>query len=162
MKSRLAIVFTIFLLFSMDAFGQAEAGSISGTVRDSSGAVLVGATVSARNLATSAVRTAQTGNLGQYTIPGLGNLGYLDPRNPKLDWGSSDFDIRHRVALSMVWETPWPRTGKGWGRQLLGGYTVVPVFTARTGTPFSVFDSTNSLNGGVGFGIPRYVPSGPV
>src|SRR5438477_758957 len=71
MKSRLAIVFTIFLLFSMDAFGQAEAGSISGTVRDSSGAVLVGATVSARNLATSAVRTAQTGNLGQYTIPGL-------------------------------------------------------------------------------------------
>src|SRR5205814_7639698 len=30
------------------------------------------------------------------------------------------------------------------------------------GTPFSVFYSTNSLNGDAGFGIPRYVPSGPV
>ncbi len=93
---------------------------------------------------------------------GIGNLGYLDPRNPKLDWGSSDFDVRHRATLSMVWETPWAKNGKGWAHQILGGYTVVPVFTAHTGVPFSIFDTTNSLNGGAGYGIPRYIPSSSV
>ena len=52
---------------------------------------------------------------------------------------------RNRLATS----------GPGW-------YTVVPVFTARTGVPFSIFDSTFSLNGGAGYGIPRYVPSAPI
>src|SRR5262244_1392232 len=78
------------------------------------------------------------------------------PRDPKLDWGSSDYDIRHRVALSMIWETPWAKNGTGWTHQALGGYTVVPVFTARSGTPFSIFDTTFSENAGSGFGIPRY------
>jgi outer membrane receptor protein involved in Fe transport len=92
---------------------------------------------------------------------GIGNLGYLDPRDPRLDWGSSDFDIRHRVALSMIWQTPWLQSGNGWKRQVLGGYTIVPVFTAHTGVPFSIFDSSMSLNGGAGYGIPRYLPSSP-
>src|SRR5207248_2771578 len=34
--------------------------------------------------------------------------------------------------------------------------------TAHTGVPFSIFDTTNSLNGGAGYGIPRYVPSGTI
>jgi hypothetical protein len=88
-----------------------------------------------------------------------GNIGYLNPLNPKLDWGSSDFDVRHRVVVSPIWETPWFKNGKGLKRQLLGGYTLTGVFTARTGTPFSVFDSTASLNAGALIGIPRYVPS---
>jgi len=88
-----------------------------------------------------------------------GNIGYLDPLNPKLDWGSSDFDVRHRLVVSPIWETPWFKNGKGLKRQLLGGYTFTGVFTARTGLPFSVFDSTASLNVGDGIGIPRYVPS---
>jgi hypothetical protein len=88
-----------------------------------------------------------------------GNIGYLDPRNPKLDWGSSDFDVRHRLVVSPIWETPWFKNGKGFKRQLLGGYAFTGVFTARTGVPFSVFDSTASLNAGDLIGIPRYVPS---
>jgi Carboxypeptidase regulatory-like domain len=71
MNSRSIVMLAILSLASTFALGQAEAGSIAGTVRDSSGAVVAGATVSAKNLATSAIRTAQTGNLGQYTIPGL-------------------------------------------------------------------------------------------
>jgi hypothetical protein len=53
------------------AFSQVEAGSISGTVHDTSGAVVSGATVTARNAATAAERTTKTGNLGQYSIPSL-------------------------------------------------------------------------------------------
>jgi hypothetical protein len=91
-----------------------------------------------------------------------GNIGYLDPLNPKLDWGSSDFDVRHRVVVSPIWETPWFKNGRGLKRQLLGGYTFTGVFTARTGVPFSVFDSTASLNAGDLIGIPRYVPSSAI
>lgn len=91
---------------------------------------------------------------------GIGNLGYLDPRNPRLDWGSADFDLRHRLVLTPIYALPFYKDGTGVGRQVLGGWTLVGIFTARTGTPFSVFDSTNSLNAGAGNGIPRYVPSG--
>jgi len=93
---------------------------------------------------------------------GIGNLGYLDPRNPMLDWGSSDYDIRNRLALSPIWALPWYQNGHGWQRQVLGGWTLVSVFTVRTGTPFSIFDTTNSLNAGSGYGIPRYTPVGAI
>jgi hypothetical protein len=92
---------------------------------------------------------------------GVGNLGYLDPRNPALDYASGDSDIRHRIVVSPVWETPWFKSGKGFERQALGGYTISGIFTARTGTPFTVSDSTNSLNAGDG-GLPRYVPTSPI
>ena len=93
---------------------------------------------------------------------GIGNLGYLDPRNPRLDWGNSDFDIRHRVVVSPVWTTPWYKTGKGWEGRALGGYTITGIFTARKGIPFSIFDTTHSINAGAGYGIPRYVPESAV
>jgi len=44
---------------------------------------------------------------------------------------------------------------------VLGGWTITPLFSARTGIPFTVSDSTNSLNATTGpYGIPRYVPTG--
>jgi len=92
---------------------------------------------------------------------GVGNLGYLDPRNPALDYGNADFDIRHRVVVSAIWNEPYFKGSKGWLSQVAGGYSVVPIFTARTGIPFTVSDSTNSLNLGLG-GLPRYVPSGKI
>ncbi|MGA2719355.1 MAG: carboxypeptidase regulatory-like domain-containing protein [Candidatus Acidiferrales bacterium] len=91
---------------------------------------------------------------------GIGNLGYLDPRNPALDYGNSDFDIRNRLALSPIWQTPWFKGGRGLERQLLGGYVISGIFTARSGVPFTISDSTNSLNAGTGpYGIPRYTPA---
>ena len=32
------------------------------------------------------------------------NLGYTNPYNPRLDWGPSEFNNRHRVAISAVWQ----------------------------------------------------------
>ena len=90
---------------------------------------------------------------------GIGNLGYLSPTNPRLDWGSSDFDVRHRIIVAPIWEIPWLKSGRDWKHQVAGGWTLVGVFTARTGVPFSVFDTTNSVNAASGYGIPRYVPS---
>jgi hypothetical protein len=72
----------------------------------------------------------------------IGSLGYTDLLNPKLDWGSADYDVRHRVVISPIWDTPWYKSGKGIG-EALGGWEVSGIFTARTGTPFSIYDITD-------------------
>src|SRR5260370_2788740 len=76
---------------------------------------------------------------------GVGNLGYLDPRNPMLDYGNSDFDIRHRLVVSAIWQDPFFKSGRGLQRQALGGWSLIPVFTARTGVPFTIMASPNPI-----------------
>jgi uncharacterized surface anchored protein len=70
------IVVVAVALAASPAFGQAESGTISGTVRDSTGAVIPGATVTIKNAGTSMQRTTQTGSLGQYSIAGLPTGNY--------------------------------------------------------------------------------------
>jgi outer membrane receptor protein involved in Fe transport len=90
------------------------------------------------------------------------DLGFLDPRNPWLDYGNADYDVRHRLSLVMTWTEPFLKSGRGVTRQVAGGWSISPIFTARTGIPFSVWDFSNSLNSFEGAGIPRYVPTGPI
>jgi hypothetical protein len=71
------------------------------------------------------------------------NLGLLDPNNPGLDKGSSDFDIRHRIALSGIWGIPYAKNTHGFSNQILDGWSIAPIFQATTGTPYSVYDCTN-------------------
>ncbi len=65
------------LLDSAAAFGQANTGSIVGTVHDGSGAVLPGVTVTIRNEGTNVGRTVVTTASGDYSAPLLppGNYG---------------------------------------------------------------------------------------
>jgi hypothetical protein len=94
---------------------------------------------------------------------GVGNLGYLDPSNPALDYGNADFDIRHHLGFSAIWNEPFLKGSKGILGQVAGGWSVVPLFTVRSGSPFSIADSTNCLNCLTGpYGIPRYVPSATI
>src|SRR5262249_47047870 len=53
------------------AQSQLGAGSISGTVSDSNGAVIPGATVTITNVGTLLVRTLTTGDTGQFSAPAL-------------------------------------------------------------------------------------------
>jgi len=88
------------------------------------------------------------------------SLGYLDPLHPQLDYGSSDFDERHRVVISPVWQTPWFKSGRGLKSQVLGGWNISGIFTAHTGIPFSVYNiSPWILNY---YLIPRLVPANPI
>ena len=43
----------------------------------------------------------------------IGSLGYTDLTNPFLDWGNADYDLRHRISLSPIWNLPWYRQGHG-------------------------------------------------
>jgi outer membrane receptor protein involved in Fe transport len=90
----------------------------------------------------------------------IGNLGYLDPRNPMLDWASSDFDVPNRLVISPIWNTPWFKNGHSLMTEIAGGWLVSGVYTARSGTPFSVYDYTYNENGYSG--VPRVVPSAPI
>lgn len=94
-----------------------------------------------------------TGGSGNAAI---GSLGYTDFFDPKLDWGSSDFDVRNRFVFSPIWQTPWYAKGKGFAPQAIGGWTLVGVFTARSGVPFSVYDLNNEE---VGYTVPRLTPA---
>jgi carboxypeptidase family protein/TonB-dependent receptor-like protein len=81
------------------------------------------------------------------------NLGFTDPFRPGLDRGNADFDIRHRFILSAVWEPTLYKNDRGWRGQVLGGWGFAPIFEARTGTPFTVFDCFDAFNT-----CPRYAP----
>src|SRR5438105_3422922 len=58
----------LVLCVPAQVYGQLANGSLLGTVRDSTGAVMQAVTVSAKNLETGAVRTATTDNSGTYQI----------------------------------------------------------------------------------------------
>ncbi len=87
-----------------------------------------------------------------------GWLGLLDPFNPALDKGDADYDARHRLALSAVWSLPYAQHTKGWIRQVLDGWQFSPIWIARTGNPFTVFDSNGFL--GTDTIASRYIPTG--
>ena len=70
-KLMIAVVLLPLLILSTQAFGQSTRGSISGTVQDSSQAVLSGATVTVTNVETGIKSTVTTNNAGTYNVPGL-------------------------------------------------------------------------------------------
>jgi hypothetical protein len=76
---------------------------------------------------------------------GFFNLGYLDAFDPMLDYGYAEFDVRHRLALSALYNLPVFETRTGMARTLLGGWSINPIFTAHSGYPFTLFDCTNGL-----------------
>jgi outer membrane receptor protein involved in Fe transport len=71
------------------------------------------------------------------------NLGYTDFLHPNVDYGSSQFDNRHRVAISGIWDVPFARNLHGAAKYVLDGWEFAPIFTARTGAPYTIYDITN-------------------
>jgi hypothetical protein len=71
------------------------------------------------------------------------NLGYTDPFHPMVDYGNANFDNRHRIAISAIYAIPYAHNMKGVGKYLLDGWEFAPVFSARTGAPYTIYDLTN-------------------
>src|SRR5271156_1984958 len=66
-----SVLLPALTLLCAAAFGQSLFGTILGTVRDKSEAIVPGATVRIRNLDTNAVRTVLTDQAGDYQAPAL-------------------------------------------------------------------------------------------
>ena len=88
----------------------------------------------------------------------IGSLGYTSLADPHLDWGSADYDIRQRLTIAPIWQTPWFKQGSEIERRALGGWALSGIYTARGGIPFSVFDASESETG---ITLPRLEPATP-
>src|SRR5580698_5138088 len=98
-SSQRVAFFFLFVLVSLLTFvGKSSAGtggSISGTVTDSSGAVVVKATVTAKNLETGITQTVTTDAKGFYSFPTL-VVGHYD-----LEISSSAFRPYRRTGVTI-------------------------------------------------------------
>ena len=88
------------------------------------------------------------------------NLGYTNPFDPGYDRGSSDLDIRQRFVFAPIYETPWFKDRHNLTGEALGNWTVTGIYTVRSGSPFTYYDSTYNL--GDYYNIARYIPSTPI
>src|SRR5579864_4054400 len=72
-KTNRSLLYLLALLLFLPTlvFAQADTGTLTGTVKDTSGASVPDAMVTVRNTATGATRVVQTGSDGVYTVPGL-------------------------------------------------------------------------------------------
>jgi len=81
---------------------------------------------------------------------------FVDSYNVAKNRASSDFDVRHNMALSYVYALPIYK-GSGLKHNVLGGWQVSGITVAQTGTPFSVrnrtkYRDTAGVANGVGTG----------
>ncbi len=99
LRLNLIISLMILLLIAtgQSLFGQGITGSITGTVTDSSGASIAGATVTVRNVDTNATRIFTTSNVGSYRVP------ELPPGNYSVTVEKSGFQIsqENKIALAI-------------------------------------------------------------
>lgn len=73
-----------------------------------------------------------------------------DPSNQLLERGPSDFDVRHNLVISGLYNVPFFRNKKGLLGVLLNGYEISGIVTMHSGFPFTpvVFgDVATDLNG---------------
>ena len=66
-----------------------------------------------------------------------------NPFNLAAERGPSLFDARHRFVFSYQWSLPFFRQSAGITQAALGGWQLNGIFTAMSGTPFTIFDSTD-------------------
>ena len=71
MSSSRLWVLAVLLALAIPAFAQVPVGSIRGSVKDSSGAIVPGANVTIRNTDTAQTRTVVSGDDGEYLAPSL-------------------------------------------------------------------------------------------
>jgi Carboxypeptidase regulatory-like domain len=65
----------------------------------------------------------------------------LDAFNPRLDKGSSDHDVRHRMVGHFVWQIPFGSTSGAYKKHLFSGWEISGIVSFQTGQPFNLRDS---------------------
>jgi hypothetical protein len=73
-------------------------------------------------------------------------MPWTNPFFDRMIYGLSDFDHKHRIVTSYVWEIPVGHNMKGVGAMLLGGWQLTGVQQYQTGSPMTVVSGKdNSL-----------------
>ncbi len=95
MFAKFLMVWCTVLVLSAGTYGQVTTGTVSGTIKDNSGAVLPAATVEIRNVDTGISRNATADARGYYTAPNL-SLGQYE-----VTAGLSGFQTSVRRGLTL-------------------------------------------------------------
>jgi hypothetical protein len=65
-------------------------------------------------------------------------MPWTNPYFDRMIYGPSDFDHKHRIVTSCVWDIPVGNHMKGAGRKVLGGWQLTGVQQFQTGSPMTV------------------------
>lgn len=79
------------------------------------------------------------------------NRSVMDPYNWLLDYGNSNWDIRHRLVVDYVYALPFFKgSSSHLSRGTLSGWQINGIITLQTGFPFSVTIAGDVANNGLG------------
>jgi len=67
-----------------------------------------------------------------------------DFSNPALDRGNADFDMRHQVVVSMIYQPDYYTGDNRFIKNVVNGWSIAPIFSAHTGLPFTVMNSIDA------------------
>jgi hypothetical protein len=71
------------------------------------------------------------------------------PNNPRYDWGFSDYDVRHRVAILVDYDLPFGKSLTGVMGHIARGWQVNGIYSFESGLPFNAdtnFSQTGLAN----------------
>jgi Carboxypeptidase regulatory-like domain len=80
------------------------------------------------------------------------DASFTDAYQPELERANSNFDQRHILNISYVYDLPFFKS-PGVANKVLGGWQFSGITSFQTGTPYSVLFSTVSDNAGLGNGV---------
>ena len=69
------------------------------------------------------------------------------PNRHLMDWGPSDFDLRHVINASFVYNTPALSGRSKLLREILGGYQISGIVTAASGAPITIIQNSGNISG---------------
>jgi len=86
--------------------------------------------------------------LGTYTYSHATDDFVAQQNNPKLEYGNSYLDMRHRFTLLTSYDLPFARHAKGVAAVVAKNWRVNAVAILATGLPFNITDATAQSNSG--------------
>jgi len=75
---------------------------------------------------------------------GGSQLGQLAPQGLSENYGSADYDVRHNLTASYIWDIPFKSSSRI-VNQVVGGWSISGTIFARSGYPFSALDGLPPL-----------------
>jgi hypothetical protein len=117
---------TSVLLNLSDGWGNYNAGFLSFSFRDFHGLTARSNFTWSKALGSATLAQSFSG----FTV--------VDPFNLRNSYGPEGYDTKFVYNLTMVYRLPWFGSQRGFAGEVLGGWSIAPLFTAQTGYPLAV------------------------
>jgi len=86
------------------------------------------------------------------SLGSLNNGDFRDQLTPWIEYGNSDFDVRHRLVINYAYALPFGQgqrfggNAKGVLNQIIGNWQIAGITTAQTGNWFTITDAATSVS----------------